>query len=75
MVSHSYPLLLAGVVAMQFMLVIGSTVLGGFLVEQGKLLMAEGRLVSCRMFVEHACDLIGGPCQDISRDSRLAQRR
>src|SRR6516225_1727105 len=48
MVSHSYPLLLAGVVAMQCMLVIGSTVLGGFLVERGKLLMAEGRLVSCR---------------------------
>jgi hypothetical protein len=33
---------------MQCMLVIGSTVLGGFLVERGKLLMAEGRLVSCR---------------------------
>ena len=46
---------------MQCMLVIGSTVLGGFLVERGKLLMAEGRLVSCRMFVENACDLIAGP--------------
>jgi Na+/melibiose symporter-like transporter len=61
MVPHSYPLLLAGVVAMQCMLVIGSTVLGGFLVERGKRLMAEGRLVSCRMFVEHACDLVAGP--------------
>jgi hypothetical protein len=61
MVSHSYLLLLAGVVAMQCMLVIGSTVLGGFLVERGKLLRAEGRLVSCRMFVEHACVLIAGP--------------
>jgi Na+/melibiose symporter-like transporter len=61
LVSHSYSLLLAAVIAMQCMLVIGSTVLGGFLVERGKLLMAEGRLVSCRMFVEHACDLIAGP--------------
>jgi hypothetical protein len=61
MVSHSYPLLLAGVIAMQCMLVIGSTVLGGLIVERGKLLMAEGRLVSCRMFVEHACDLVAGP--------------
>jgi BT1 family protein len=61
MVAHSYLLLLLGVVAMQCMLVIGSTVLGGFLVERGKLLRAEGRLVSCRMFVEHACVLIAGP--------------
>jgi len=60
-VSHSYLLLLLGVVAMQCMLVIGSTVLGGFLVERGKLLRAEGRLVSCRMFVENACVLIAGP--------------
>ena len=60
-VSHSYLLLLAGIVAMQCMLVIGSTVLGGFLVERGKLLRAEGRLVSCRMFVENACVLIAGP--------------
>jgi hypothetical protein len=43
------------------MLVIGSTVLGGVLVESGKLLGAEGRLVSCRIFVEHACVLIAGP--------------
>src|SRR5882724_4284782 len=60
-VSRSYLLLLAGVFAMQCMLVIGSTVLGGFLVERGKLLRAEGRLVSCRMFVEQACVLIAGP--------------
>jgi Na+/melibiose symporter-like transporter len=60
-VSYSYFLLLIAVVAMQSMLVIGSTVLGGFLVERGKLLKAEGRLVSCRMFVEYACVLIAGP--------------
>jgi Na+/melibiose symporter-like transporter len=60
-VSYSYSLLLVTVVAMQFMLVIGSTVLGGFLVEKGKLLGAEGRLVSCRIFVEHACILVAGP--------------
>jgi Na+/melibiose symporter-like transporter len=61
MVSRSYFLLLVAIIAMQFMLVIGSTVLGGFLVEQGKLLRAEGRLVSCRIFVEHACVLVAGP--------------
>ena len=37
-VSSSYFSLLVAVVAMQSMLVIGSTVLGGFLVERGKLL-------------------------------------
>jgi hypothetical protein len=46
---------------MQSMLAIGSTVLGGFLVERGKLLRAEGRLVSCHAFVENACILIAGP--------------
>ena len=60
-VSRSYLLLLVAVVAIQSMLVIGSTVLGGFLVERGKRLRAEGRLVSCRMFVENVCVLIAGP--------------
>jgi Na+/melibiose symporter-like transporter len=60
-VSSSYFLLLVAVVAMQSMLVIGSTVLGGFLVERGKLLRAEGRLVSCQAFAENACILIAGP--------------
>ena len=35
--------------------------LGSFLVEQGQLLRAEGRLVSCLTFVEYACILIAGP--------------
>ena len=61
LVSSSYFLLLITVVAMQSMLVIGSTVLGGFLVERGKLLGAEGRLVSGQTFVEYACILIAGP--------------
>ena len=61
LVSRSYFSLLVTVVAMQSMLVIGSTVLGGLLVEWGKLLGAEGRLVSCRIFVEDACTLIAGP--------------
>jgi Na+/melibiose symporter-like transporter len=60
-VSSSYFLLLVVIVAMQSMLVIGSTVLGGFLVERGKLLRAEGRLVSCQTFFENACILIAGP--------------
>jgi Na+/melibiose symporter-like transporter len=60
-ISRSYDLLLVVIIAMQSMLVIGSTVLGGFLVERGKCLQAEGRLVSCRVFVEHVCLLIAGP--------------
>jgi hypothetical protein len=60
-VSRSFVLLLATVAAIQLMLVIGSTVLGGLLVEWGKLLRAEGRLVSCRIFVEHVCVLVAGP--------------
>ena len=60
-VSSSYFLILITVVAMQSMLVIGSTVTGGFLVERGKLLTAEGRLVSCELFFENACILIAGP--------------
>jgi len=59
--SSSYLSLLLTVVAMQSMLVIGSTVLGGFLVERGKLLRAEGRLVSFQTFVENTCILIAGP--------------
>jgi Na+/melibiose symporter-like transporter len=61
LVSRSYFSLLVTVVVMQSMLVIGSTVLGGLLVEWSRLLGAEGRLVSCRIFVEEACTLIAGP--------------
>jgi MFS family permease len=61
LVSHSYYPLLITVAATQSMLVIGSTVLGGFLVERSKSLQAEGRLVSCSIFVEHVCVLIAGP--------------
>jgi Na+/melibiose symporter-like transporter len=60
-VSSYYFLILITIVAMQSVLVIGSTVTGGFLVERGKLLSAEGRLVSCEIFFEHACILIAGP--------------
>ena len=60
-VSSYYFLILITVVVMQSMLVIGSTVTGGFLVERGKLLRAEGRLVSCEIFFEYACILIAGP--------------
>jgi len=60
-VSSYYFLILITLVAMQSMLVIGSTVTGGFLVERGKLLGAEGRLVSCEIFFEYACILIAGP--------------
>ena len=60
-VSSYYFLILITVVAMQSMLVIGSTVTGGFLVERGKLLTAEGQLVSCEIFFEYACILIAGP--------------
>jgi len=60
-VSYSYYLMLLSVIAIQSMLVVGSTVLGGFLVERGRFLRAEGRLVSGRTFVEHSCLVVAGP--------------
>jgi hypothetical protein len=48
----SYVSLLAIITAMEAMLVVGSTVVGGILVEVGQRLNAAGPLVAARMFVE-----------------------
>lgn len=60
-VPRQYGAILAAVIAMNAMLVIGSTVTGGLMVEAGQLHGASGRLSSARYFVMNACVLIGGP--------------
>jgi len=57
----SYPSLLATITAMEAMLVVGSTVVGGILVEVGQRLDAAGWLVGARMFVEGGCAVVAGP--------------
>ena len=58
---RSYIVLLLGVIAINTMLVVGSTVVGGVLAEAGQRLGAAGRLVAARVFVESACTLLAGP--------------
>ena len=60
-VPRSYGSLLGAVVAMNAMLVMGSTVVGGLLVEAGQRYGATGRLTSARYFVMNVCLLLGGP--------------
>lgn len=60
-VPHRYASLLWAVIAMNAMLVIGSTVVGGLLVEAGQRHQATGRLSSARYFVMNLCLLLGGP--------------
>jgi Na+/melibiose symporter-like transporter len=60
-VPRSYGSLLWAVVAMNSMLVMGSTVVGGLLVEAGQRYGATGRLTSARYFVMNVCLLLGGP--------------
>jgi BT1 family len=57
----SYASLLAAITAMEAMLVVGSTVVGGILVEVGQRLGAAGPLVGARMFVEGGCAVVAGP--------------
>ncbi len=61
LVPRSYGSLLWAVIAMNAMLVIGSTVAGGLLVEAGQRHGATGRLTSARYFVMNMCVLLGGP--------------
>jgi len=61
LVPRSYGSLLGAVVAMNAMLVMGSTVVGGLLVEAGQRYGATGRLTSARYFVMNVCLLLGGP--------------
>jgi predicted MFS family arabinose efflux permease len=60
-VPHTYAALVTVLIAMNAMLVIGSTVAGGVLVEAGQRYGATGRLSSARYFVMNACVLLGGP--------------
>lgn len=60
-IPRSYGTILAAVVAMNAMLVMGSTVTGGLMVEAGQRYGASGRLSSARYFVMNGCVLIGGP--------------
>jgi Na+/melibiose symporter-like transporter len=60
-VPHTYYSLLITLVAVNAMLVIGSTVVGGVMVEIGQRNRATGRLSSARYVVQNLCILIGGP--------------
>ena len=61
LVPRFYSELLLGIVAVNVMLVFGSTVVGGLLVDIGHRYHVTARLVSIRVFVESFCTLIGGP--------------
>jgi predicted MFS family arabinose efflux permease len=61
LVPRTYPALLIAVIALNAMLVVGSTVVGGVMVEIGQRYRATGRLSSARYFVQNVCVLLGGP--------------
>jgi predicted MFS family arabinose efflux permease len=60
-VPHTFTSILLAMIAVNCMLVIGSTVVGGVAVEIGQRNAATGRINSARYFVMNACTLIGGP--------------
>lgn len=60
-VPRTYISVLVAMIAVNCMLVIGSTVVGGLIVEIGNRERATGRLNSSRYVVMNACTLIGGP--------------
>src|SRR5262249_16941458 len=64
-VRGGYAPLLAATIAVNVMLVVASTVLGGLLVEAGQRLGATDRLVTVRVFVESTCGLVGGTLSGI----------
>ena len=61
LVPRTYMSILVAMIAVNCMLVIGSTVVGGLVVEIGNREHATGRLNSSRYVVMNACTLIGGP--------------
>jgi MFS family permease len=61
LIPRSYSRLLLAVVALNATLVVGSTVVGGLLVEVGQRLGVAGRLVSVSNFVQSGCALVAGP--------------
>lgn len=60
-VPRTFGSVLVAVIAMNAMLVMGSTVVGGLLVEVGQKYGATGRLTSARYFVMNVCLLLAGP--------------
>ena len=60
-VPRTYTAVLAAMIAVNCMLVVGSTVVGGIAVEAGQRDGATGRLNSARNFVMNGCGLLGGP--------------
>jgi MFS family permease len=58
---HQYGPLLCGVMMVELFMVMGSTVIGAFLVEAGQRMAATGRLSALRMLVFNFCALIRGP--------------
>ena len=60
-VPRTYEAVLIAMIAVNCMLVVGSTVVGGLIVEIGQQARATGRLSSARYFVMNGCTLIGGP--------------
>ena len=60
-VPRTFTSVLVAMIAVNCMLVVGSTVAGGLIVEIGNREQATGRLNSSRYFVMNACTLIGGP--------------
>src|ERR1700733_13674101 len=58
---HKYGPLLIGALTVELCMVMGSTVIGAYLVEAGQRLAATGRLTALRMLVFNFCTLIRGP--------------
>jgi hypothetical protein len=60
-IPRRYGSLLLGGMILELCMVLGSTVIGAFLVEAGQRLGATGRLTALRMLVFNFCALIRGP--------------
>jgi predicted MFS family arabinose efflux permease len=60
-IPRTYGSLLLGGMTVELFMVMGSTVIGAFLVEAGQRLEATGRLTALRMLVFNFCTLIRGP--------------
>jgi MFS family permease len=58
---HKYGPFLMGAMTVELCMVMGSTVIGAYLVEAGQRLTATGRLTALRMLVFNFCTLIRGP--------------
>ena len=60
-IPRKYGSLLLGGMTVELFMVMGSTVIGAFLVEAGQRMDATGRLTALRMLVFNFCTLIQGP--------------